>query len=74
MNGLMMLHRLADGRGDGLLPSFSALLEEREAARHAAAGKLRELPGSDRQAGPNPHGRLPDRLPDNVVAFAPRKR
>ena len=70
----MMLHRLADGRGDGLLPSFSALFEQREAARHAAAGKLCELPGAGRQAGPGPQRRAPDRLPDNVLAFAPRKR
>jgi len=74
VNGLMMLHRLAGERGDGLLPAFSALFDAREAARRGGAATLRALPGSARQAGPNPRGRLPDRLPDNVVAFAPRKR
>lgn len=74
MKGLLMLHRLADGRGDGLLPGFSSAFEEREALLSAAGGKLRELPGSPRQAGPDPRNRLPDRLPDNVVAFRPRSR
>lgn len=67
-----MLHRLAGGRRDGLLSPFGALFEEREAAQRAAACQLHELPGSARQSGPHPRSRLPERLPDNVVAFAPR--
>lgn len=71
MSGLLSLHRLAGRRGDGLLPAFTALFEER--ADILRNRPLTELPAMGNQSGPHPSGRLPAALPANVIALTPRK-
>lgn len=73
MADLLLLHRLAASRGDGLHPRLLALFEER--ARQAADPRLACLAAARQddlaQAGPCPRPPLPDDLPANVVRFPP---
>lgn len=70
MTGMNQLLRYAKARGDGLLPELEALLERLPpAADHANIIDFAAIRGARRQAGPNPVGALPQKLPDNVILF-----
>jgi len=71
MSGLFNLHRLADRRGDGLLPAFTALFEDRATVGMQGRG-LALFPGSAHQAGPHPRSRPPEDLPPKVIALQRR--
>ena len=73
VNGTLTLDRLAGGRSNGLLPTVRTHFEEREAAA-AFAAACASSPSAPTSRAPNPRGRSRDRLPENMVAFAPRTR